>query len=146
MDVRSRLRAPLVRFRAALAKASDEFSAAAWDENFSREVEDLYRREVAPALAEVHATLEDLGARPTLMRLGSENAVAAAGASLMLTAASALGHADLPALLYGLPPSAAAAVAAREGLKRRGVHRDAEGRSSFYFLYQANQQLARGSF
>ena len=54
LDVRRQLEQPLVRFRAALATVTAQFESAAWDEGFDREVEDLYRRQVAPALLDVH--------------------------------------------------------------------------------------------
>lgn len=142
LDVRERLQAPLVRFRSALAQTSAEFASAAWDESFAREVEDLYRRRVAPALLEVEEALSDLGVRSTLLRLSSgKETVATVAATLGLAAAGDISNADLPALLYGAPAVAATVAGAAEALQRRPIRR-AAGRNAFYFLYEGNRLLA----
>jgi hypothetical protein len=82
LAVRRQLARPLVRFRAALATLTAEFESAAWDEGFAREIDDLYRQQVAPALLNVQEALEELGARPTLLRLASNQRVAAVAAGL----------------------------------------------------------------
>lgn len=141
LDVRERLQTPLVRFRSALAQASTEFASAAWDESFARDVDDLYRRKVAPALLEVEEALSDLGVRATLLRLSSgKEAVAAVAATLGLAAAGDISNADLPALLYGAPAIAATVAGAAEALQRRPIRRAAE-RNAFYFLYEGNRLL-----
>ena len=141
LDVRRQLQTPLVRFRAALASAGSQFESAAWDESFAREVDDLYRREVAPALLEVREALDELGARPTLLRAaGRKETVGAIGASLALAAAGGIAQVDLPALIYGTPGVGAAVSAAAEAAGRRGTRRQAS-RNAFYFLYQANAGL-----
>lgn len=125
------------------ARASSEFAAAAWDETFAREVDDLYRVQVAPALRDVNEALDELGARPTLLRLAADaKAQAAATATIGLAAAGGLTHLDLPALVYGSGPAVgAAAAAATEGLRRRKVRGEA-GRNAFYFLYESNRRLS----
>jgi hypothetical protein len=142
LDVRRRLARPLVRFRGALAKVASEFESAAWDDDFEREVDDLYRREVAPAVLEVDETLDELGARPTLLRVASsKESVAAMATGLGLAAASALGYADLPAVVYGTPGAPLLAAGADEALHRRDIRRST-AQNSFYFLYAANRPLA----
>jgi len=140
LDVRTRLQAPLVRFRSALAQASTELASAAWDESFAREVDDIYRRKVAPALLEVQEALNDLGVRSTLLRLTSGKEALTTAATLGLAAAGELTNAGLPALLYGAPGIAVAAAGAAEALQRRPIRRAAE-RNVFYFLYQSNCEL-----
>lgn len=141
LDVRRQLEQPLVRFRAALATVTAQFEAAAWEEGFDREVEDLYRQHVAPALLDVQQALEELGALPTLLRLASGERVAAVAAGLGLAAAAAVGYADLPAIVYGTPGAPLLAAGASEALQRRDVKRSA-AQNSFYFLYAADRQLA----
>ena len=141
LDVRERLRDPLVRFRAALGRASTEFASAAWDEGFAREVDDLYRREVAPALLEINDGLNELGVRPTLLRLtSSKEALIATAATLGLAAAGGVGHSELPQLLYSAPGAGAIAVSVGEARQRRKIRGEAQ-QNAFYFLYQANRNL-----
>jgi hypothetical protein len=140
LDVRRRLQTPLIRFRAALAAASSQFATAAWDEAFAREVDDLFRREVA-ALLEVREALDELGARPTLLRAaGRKETVGAVGAALALAAAGGIALMDLPALIYGTPGVGIAVSAAAETAERRAARQEAS-RNAFYFLYRAETEL-----
>jgi hypothetical protein len=141
LDVRRELEQPLVRFRAALATLTAQFEAAAWEEGFEREVEDLYRQQVAPALLEVQQALEELGALPTLLRLTSNERVAAAAAGLGLAAAAAVGYADLPTVIYGTSSAPLLAAGANEAAHRRDV-KHSTAQNSFYFLYAAGRRLA----
>lgn len=143
IDVRQQLARPLTRFRAALAKVTAEFESAAWEDDFEREVEDLYRQEVAPALLDVEEALGELGARPTLLRLASsKESVAAVAAGLGVAAASAVGYADLPAIVYGMPGAPLLLAAGADEARHRRDARRSAAQNSFYFLYAANRQLA----
>jgi hypothetical protein len=141
LDVRCKLELPLVRFRAALATATAQFESAAWEEGFEREVEDLYRQQVAPALLDVQEALEEIGALPTLLRLTSNERVVAVTAGLGLAAAAAVGYADLPAVVYGTSGAPLFAAGASEALHRRDAKRST-AQNSFYFLYAAEHRLA----
>lgn len=141
LDVRAKLQVPLVRFRSALAQFSGEIAAAAWDEVFPQEIDDLYRREVAPALLDVKQALDELAAVPTLLRLTRDKRAQAA-ATLGLVAAGGVAPVDLPALLYSAPAIGAAAAGVDEVSQRREIHRSSES-NAFYFLYESNRQLDR---
>lgn len=141
LDVRRQLQTPLIRFRAALADAGSQFATAGWDEAFAREVDDLYRREVAPALLDVREAIDELGVRPTLLRAaGRKESVGAIGAALALAAAGGLAQMDLPALIYGTPGVGAVVSGAAE-VAERGTTRRETSRNAFYFLYQADAGL-----
>jgi hypothetical protein len=144
LDVRNRLHPSLVRFRSALAKASGLFESAAWEESFAPEVDDLYRRDVAPALREVEETLDELGVRRTLNRLvAGKEAPTSITTTLALVAANGVAHMDLPALLFGASPTVGAiAASASEFAERHRIHQQAE-RNAFYFLYDATRKLLR---
>jgi hypothetical protein len=141
LDVRDKLHAPLIRFRSALAQAGEQFDSAVWDEEFPREVDDLYRRDVAPALREVEEALDELDARPTLLRLtAGKEALAAASATIGVAAASGIASIDLPGLLYGAPAVGVISAATGEAARRRDIRRGAQ-RNAFYFLYESNRRL-----
>ena len=141
LDVRRQLARPLVRFRAALATLTADFESAAWDEGFAREVDDFYREQVAPAVLDVQEALDELGARPTLLRLASSERVAAVVAGLGLAAAAAVAYGDLPTVVYGSSGAPVLAAGTTEALHRRDAKRSA-AQNSFYFLYAAERQLA----
>jgi hypothetical protein len=140
LDVRQRLRAPLINFRAALAHASLEFASEAWDADFQREVEDLHRRQIAPAVEALRQTLDELKVRPTLLRMASSKEGAAGIATLGLTAANLAGLA--PNIVYAVSASAAIVTAASETSQRRRIRRQAVG-NGFYFIYQASRELGK---
>jgi hypothetical protein len=140
LDVREALTGPRVRFRSALSGLTAEFENASWDEDFDREVADLYRRSVAPALLEIEETLDALGARATLLRLASHERLIPAATTLGLAAAAAVGYADLPAAVYSAPVAPALAAGAKEALRRTEIAATAAS-NSFYFLHAANQDL-----
>lgn len=142
LDVRKRLRQPLVRFRAVLARVSGEIESPAWDTAaFTREVEDLYRQHVAPALADLEDAIQELGALPTLRRVASDSKALMAGSALVLSAAAGVGLADLPHAVFGVGPAASIiSVGASEADRRSQARHDRES-NEFYFLFEANRQL-----
>lgn len=144
LDVREQLTKPLVRFRAALARASGEIESPAWKtEELAREVEDLYRREVAPALADLEEAMHELGARATLRRVASDAEMVKASAAIAISASAGVGLAHLPHVVFGGGALVAGiATTAREADRRSEVRRRRES-NEFYFLYEANRRLRR---
>ncbi len=61
LDLRKALAAPLIRFRGAVARMSRTFESRPYDDAFRVEVEDAWRREVAPALADIREALAEHG-------------------------------------------------------------------------------------
>ena len=69
LDVRRQLRAPLIRFRAALVAASEELAANPLDPDaFRLETQSIWHRVVQPALQELDEMASDLKLRATLRR------------------------------------------------------------------------------
>lgn len=131
LDVRDRLEGPLVRFRAALAKAAAELDTTGFDDKFEREAQSLYRREVEPALQELRESLSDLGAHATLRR-GAEPGVAALGLA-------AAGVVSFSALIAA--SAAWLGIAGKEELKyRRGVQQT-KRENNYFFIWEADRLL-----
>jgi hypothetical protein len=59
LDIRERLRPPLVRFRAAMIEIERLMDAAAHDQEFEEEIADLYLEKVAPSLQEIDEAMQD---------------------------------------------------------------------------------------
>jgi hypothetical protein len=53
LDIRRELNGPLIRFRGALGKFAEEIKSAPWDKNFEIEAEQLFRKYIGPAVAEI---------------------------------------------------------------------------------------------
>lgn len=142
LDVRKQLRLPLIRFRAALARVSSEIESPAWEtEAFAREAEDIYHRHVAPALAELEAAMQQLGALPTLRRVLSDQKTLVSSSALMFSTAAGVGLAHLPHAVFGGGAAASLGAAGLAEAERRSQARRERESNDFYFLYQANCQL-----
>jgi hypothetical protein len=144
LDLRNELRGPLGRFRSALVTLSREFEMRPFDEGFAVELEDAWRQQVAPALAEIRETLGEHG-------LLKEMASIALGdpRRLMIEAGGvvATGHGDvlsLPGLMTaglaaGLPIADTVGRALLRTIEvRRGVRTNA-----FFFLHRLESEAAK---
>lgn len=58
IDIREELRDPLIRFRAAVSSMATTIDAASFEPDFGPEVNDLFHREVAPALLEIKEAIQ----------------------------------------------------------------------------------------
>jgi hypothetical protein len=133
-----------MRFRAALARVSREIESPAWESaRFDEEVEELYRRHVAPAFADLEQAIQELGALPTLRRVASDSKTLTSTSGLLLSAAAGVGLAHLPHAVFGISGAASAVSAAAAEAERRSQQRCDRESNEFYFLYEADRQLGR---
>lgn len=144
LDLRSQLRGPLIRFRAALTTLSREFEMRPIDEGFEVEIEDAWRQRVAPALEEIRETLAEHG----LLR---ETASIALGdpRRLMIEAGGvvAAGNAAVESLSGFMTAGLAAGIpvadtVARAVVKVLEARRDIR-KNAFFFLHQLESEAAR---
>lgn len=73
LDIRSELRGCLVAYRAAVIKFSHGVESVPWSENFEAELEELYRREVAPHVTALSEEVEGNSELRVLARRASES-------------------------------------------------------------------------
>ena len=137
LDVRERLRDPLVRFRGAVDAMSRDAREMPFGPAFDPEVRRLYRIRVEPALLEIRELMDDMGVRPTLARAASTGIPSGAIAFLV---GAGLGAPDWVKL--GSLGGAAVGAAAKEYLKRRDLV-DRARSNEIFFLYAADSALAR---
>jgi hypothetical protein len=92
------------------------------DVDFVDAAQQLARRDIGPAMADIDAALEELRAVPTVLRLSaSREVVAAAGASALALAAARYGPANVAAAAQTLATAPLVAAGAREALARRRI-------------------------
>jgi hypothetical protein len=129
LDVRERIGPQRVRLAGAIAGTAFELRDVDRDD-FPAAAREVLRKEINPAIADVDASLEELGAVPTLLRLASSKEVAAAaGASALTLAAGRYGPVDVGALVRTLAAAPVLAAVAKEAVVRgRYVSRAAENR------------------
>jgi hypothetical protein len=136
LDIRSELAKPLTSFRGAVARLSHQFDSRPIDENFDSTVEDAWRQQVAPALAEIRESLAEHG----LLREG-RSVIEGNVKTLMGEAGGVLAISDTDILsLLGLLTAGFAAgvplsdVAGRALSNRRNARQQTR-RNAFYFLH-----------
>jgi len=139
LDIREELRQPLTKFRAAVAEMERTLQPAAYEPDFSAEVEDLYLEKVAPALQEIAGLVRRNSYLRELMRVGVGDAKSLLTAVLTVGVAALAGVPDLvaAALAAGVPSGAASLRAA---LATGAAKRDIEAHHLF-FLYKTEELL-----
>lgn len=141
LDIRDRLRPPLVRFRAAMIEMERLIDAAAHDDAFEAEVADLYLEKVAPALQEIE---EAVGDDKYLRQLAGNlvgDAKTYASGGLTLAVAMFAHVPNLVAAATGLGVGAATA-AGQAAWNHARSNRETEQRQMF-FLYKLGDLLER---
>ena len=144
LDLRSELRDPLQRFRAAMSKLSRSFASSALDEGFVVEVEDAWRSDVEPALREIREALAEHG----LLREAA-SVVLADPRRLLVEAGGVFAAIGTHAVtLSGLMTAAiAAGIPASDVMGRALVDRQAARRGTtkhaFYFLHRLASEARR---
>ncbi len=142
LDIRDRLRPPLVRFRAAMIEIERLIDAAAHDEAFEAELADLYLEKVAPALKEIDESIsDDKYLRQLAGNLVGDAKTYATG-GLTLAVAMFAHVPNLVAAATGLGVGAATA-AGQAAWNHAEAHRETE-RHQMFFLYKLGDLLAQG--
>lgn len=146
LDIRQELRDPLHRFRQGVRQLTKDIDIAPEDPQFGHEIDEAWATTVAPALAEIEATIEENSSlREKVRRMTSDPAaltglVGIAGLGIAAGPASAL-----PSAVALMLSSTAAVVggslaALRTDLAQQAA-REAITKTQFYFLYGINTAL-----
>lgn len=141
LAIRSDLDAPLTRFRGAVAEFTAEIESAPWDADFDVEAERVYRRRVAPAVAEIEDAVASVGYLRELVgryaeRPGQFVPIAVPALSVVLGTPDVVAQA-VTAALAGLSLAANAAQAGwAVADARRAVRAD-----RLFFVYAAERRL-----
>jgi hypothetical protein len=143
LDVRERLRGPLIRFRAAVASASAEIGSddSIFDDRFHARVAETYRRTVAPELESIREGLHELDALPTLRRTAKTTAQTATKAATMATLGLLAGHLDMNDLTAIATALGVGAKATADERAFRAAVRKAQKENRFFWLYEAGRQI-----
>jgi hypothetical protein len=136
LDVRERLKPAVVRFRAALADAASGLQDAG-EADFIPALEELRVRKVAPAVLDIEESLDDLGARPTLLRGWPP----AATGVIALSAAVAF---QAPELTQLAAVTAGLSTAFVNELTVRAKAARERRKNSFFLLHEADRFLKEG--
>ncbi len=143
LDVRRALEAPLVKFRSEVSRYADGMRAQGWDEEFASDAEDVFVREVAPAVQEIEEMVRTDRALSTLWQRMNRPQDWALGPTLGVATYT----------LASFPEIASLSVAGGVGLagairNARAEHREAqraiEGHGLFFYR-EAGRRIEEGT-
>jgi len=144
LDLRRVINAPLIRFRAAMTTMSESFSTRPIDDDFVADVEDAWRRDVAPRLLEIRETLAEhsLLREVASVAMGDPTRLVAEAGGIFVTAmgTSLSLSGVMSAMLSAGVPIADVTLRA---LKARNKGVDIAKQSAFYFLHEVGERAAR---
>lgn len=140
LDLRSELRAPLVRFRSAVARIAKTFTSRSIDPEFRADAESAWRTDVEPALLEIRETLAEHGLLQEAASIALGDPARLAKEAGAVFAASMAGIVDLSGLVLAAATAGVpvADTAGRAILARERGRRDAD-KSSFFFLHKVDE-------
>ncbi|MEM1117155.1 MAG: hypothetical protein AAGJ11_11660 [Bacteroidota bacterium] len=141
VDIRRDLGRHLARFRAAVVAYAEAVSGAAWDADFPLEAERVYRRDVAPAVADIEDAVASTGAlRALTHRFADGPSRFLPAAAPALTLGLAASGWVLDAVAWAVSAGTVGANALRAWHDAEEARRGAEGHR-LYFLYAAGRRL-----
>jgi hypothetical protein len=140
LDIRRELERPLIRFRSAVIRFSEEIKTAHWDEGFSTEAEQVFHKQVAPAIIDIAEAVRSNKYLSELTSRYVDRAVTALGMGsigVLLSQYASLPDIAALALTVGLP---ATAIAQKTYRAWRQKQREIE-QNELYFYYRAADML-----
>ncbi len=143
IDIRRELHNPLIRFRTGIMEYADKIKNAAWDKDFSVEAEQLFRREIEPAILEIEDAVK---ANKSLAMMSvhklKEHPLLSGGSILSLTLSSLGALPTLASLALALPSAVQAADAIYEAYKEHQQQQQSVEKNQLYFYYRAKKLLS----
>lgn len=142
LDIRKELERPLVRFRAAMMKFSQDVRSAPWDKEFEIDAEQVFHTEVEPAVLDIEDAVKTNSYLASLARKFTDRSLtltAGSGLALLMSQLSALPHYVTQTLGVGAA-SAAMAYDAYKEWKEKELKAE---QNHLFFYYRAAKQLEK---
>lgn len=143
LDIRNELERPLKRFRSVMIEFSSRIKGTSWDEDFISDADQVFRREVEPAVLDIEEAIRVNSFIAELARKVVDTQVVLSGGSALALAVTTLGLPAIAALAIGgaVGGSKAAYDAYVDWSKR---NRETE-QNQLFFYYRAGQLLSEGT-
>lgn len=140
MDIRKELDKPLIRFRSAIIKFSKEIRPAQWEQDFSFDVDQVFRETVEPAVLEIEEAYRSNNLLVKLIKSFSEKSLLISGTSFI---GMLMSQADqLPSIVSGALSAAAGAAVIGLDTVNNWRGKDTEiSHNQLYFYYRVNKKL-----
>jgi hypothetical protein len=143
LDIRKELENPLVRFRSAMIIFSEKMKDAAWDENFPFDAEQVFNRDVAPAVLNIEEEVKANSYLKELARKWFDKPLLLTGGSALALAVSNLPLPSIAALAVGASLNTINAVF--DTNKEWGAKQRAIEQNNMFFYYRASKIISEGS-
>ncbi len=139
LDIRRELDRPLVRFRSAMIQFSEKIKSAAWDEDFEKEAQLVFYRDVEPAVLAIEEAVRANRLLASMARLGDKPLELAKNSALGLVLSEADFLGDVAAKCVGVGVAAAGLAydVVRDWKQKRHVAEEKD----LFFYYQAGKRL-----
>lgn len=141
LDIRKELERPLVRFQAAMMKFSDDIRSAAWDKDFDSEAQQVFYREIEPAVLDIEDAVKTNRFFAALVRKIADKPLALPAGSTLAAVMSQLS--SLPDLVsQALGVSLAAAPLVYDASKEWKDKKLKSEQNHLFFYYRARKELS----
>ncbi|MBK8901585.1 MAG: hypothetical protein IPM53_10415 [Anaerolineaceae bacterium] len=142
LDIRSELEKYLTRYRRAVINFSSEIRSAYWDDDFPIEAEELFIREVAPAIQDLEETIEENKILTAFLKKHSDSPlILPTNAALGLIMSQNLPGEIIRGLGLGIAASSVAFVYGVYDEWKSG--KKVVEQNNLYFYYQAAQKVEK---
>jgi hypothetical protein len=144
LDIRHELEPYLVRFRSAIIKFSEDIKTASWDADFAFEADQVFRRDVEPAILEIEEAVRSNSYMATLARRFADKPLVVPSGSALAMLMSQL-SAVPQVVTQALGVGATAGLVAYDAYKEWQKQKQSTERNQLYFYYKAGQLLSDGT-
>ena len=141
LDIRKDLEKPLIRFRSAIFKLSEEIAHQQWDENFYYDSEKLFYREIIPTVEEIEEECKSNKYLSKLLSQATDNSIGlpATNSVLGMMIAKLSDFTNISTIFLGL--AAGTGTIATKALKEWKEKTKEIERNQIYFYYKAGEML-----
>jgi len=139
LDIRSELEKPLIRFRSAIIKYGEYIKSAAWAPDFLFEADQLYRREIEPAILEIEEAYKSSSYLRVLAGKATEPLATTTALGVAVSQLSQFLDLTQQSLLLGV---GGGKIAYDTYIKQKGL-RDNLEQNQLYFYYRVGKKLEK---
>jgi len=144
IDIRRLLNRPLVRFRSAVMGYAEKIKSASWDDDFTIEAEQVFRRDLEPAVLEIEDMVKSHSSLLALatQKIADKNVVITSLFSFVVSNLT-----NLPKITQLMLAAGASGAAAFSEIWNEWQRQEvAIEQNQLYFYYSAKTLLSEGSF
>ncbi len=138
LDIRKELDKPLIRFRSAIIDYSKNIETQPWNDSFQQETEELYIRDIAPAILEIEDAYKSNKSLFALIpKIITQGVVTTTALGICLSQSKMAADS-----IFGLSISGGLSISAYEAIKQRRIGIKEVEKHQLFFYYKAANMLS----